>query len=55
VQDVATVARTQVHQDAIEGRGYCADLTHVDLDELLAYESTHAAMVVPGTARPPPL
>jgi hypothetical protein len=39
----------------IERRGYCGDLTDVDLEELLAHESTHTAMVVPGTARAPPL
>jgi hypothetical protein len=51
VQDVATVTRTQVHQDVVERGGYCGGLTDVDVNEALAEKSTHPAMVTVGTTQ----
>jgi hypothetical protein len=56
VQNVATVARSHVHEDAAERGGYCGGLTDVDVDEALAEESTHTGMVNrAGTAARPAL
>jgi hypothetical protein len=52
MEGVAAVTRTDVDDDATVCGGYSSDLTDVDVDETLADESTHAAMVPPSHSPP---
>lgn len=49
MENVAAVARAEIHQNAVERGGSCRDLTDVYVDETLSEKTTHEGMVARGT------
>jgi len=45
MENVAAVARAEIHENAVERGGSCRDLTDVYVDETLSEKTTHEGMV----------